>query len=89
MMVEPMYGTPMPVRTFNSNFTPYEGENQSASQIRALKSAVKANNDNKERKVELDMSGVKLTNDGRYTVTMQYDDEGYIIKIKIEEDNNV
>lgn len=74
------------IRTFNSNFTPYEGENQSASQIRALKSAVNSSNaTDKEHQITFTMAtGVKLTSSGKYTVELGYDsDTGYINSVTV------
>lgn len=71
-------------RTFNSNFTPYEGENQSASQIRALRSAVEASNASSEKQVTLDMTGVSLTSSGKYKVTITAYADGYVSAIKVE-----
>ena len=74
------------IRTFNSNFTQYEGENQSASQIRALKSAVNSSNaTDKEHQITFTMAtGVKLTSSGKYTVELGYDnDTGYINSVTV------
>ncbi len=75
------------IRTFNAQFTPYEGEDQSASQIRALISAVNSSNGtNTEHKVEwTDKQTPTVNLNKKYKVTLEYDDGGYVKTIKVEE----
>lgn len=76
------------IRTFNSNFTPYLGENQSASQIRALVSAVNASNaKDKDHPITLEPSDInkQLKSSKKYTVEADYDGTtGYINKITVK-----
>ena len=75
------------VRTFNSNFTPYEGTEQSASQIRSLISAVRSSNANSEHQVEIQgISTSDIEANGSYTVELEYDEENYICVITITEE---
>lgn len=47
------------IRTFNSQFTPYEGSEQSASQIRALKSTVNSSNStNPDHQVKFELEKI-------------------------------
>lgn len=78
------------IRTFNSNFTPYEGEDQSASQIRSLISAVKSSNAKSEQQIELKgvTSGLKANK--KYKVELSYEgtdgsSSGYVKTITISE----
>lgn len=78
------------IRTFNSNFTPYEGEDQSASQIRSLISAVKSSNAKSENQIELKGVTTGLKANKKYTVVLGYEDStgsgtGYIKTITISE----
>lgn len=75
-------------RTFNSNFTPYVADNNSASQVRALVSSVKASNaSNEDHQVVLEPADIykKVTSSKKYNIDAEFDDEGYINKIIIEE----
>jgi len=76
------------IRTFNSNFTPYLGEHQTASQIRALVSAVNASNakdSDQEHQITLEPADINKTlkSSKKYTVEADYDN-GYISKITIK-----
>ena len=77
------------IRTFNSNFTPYEGEDQSASQIRSLISAVKSSNAKSEQQIELKGTTTGLKANKKYKVELGYESTdgkstGYIQTIKID-----
>lgn len=79
----------IPKRIFNSNFTPYMGEKQSASQVKLLISAVEASNaTNEERQVEIEPEDIntKLKASKKYSVELEYDDEGYVNEIIITEE---
>lgn len=76
------------IRTFNSNFTPYEGESQSASQIRTLVSAVKASNaKDKDHQVTLVLPTGGLKSSEKYEVVLDYGEgeeaTGYVQKITV------
>ena len=60
------------IRTFNAQFTPYEGSDQSASQIRALKSAVQSSNGTKvDHQVTFELAtGVTITSKDKYNVEL-------------------
>lgn len=76
------------LRTFNSNFTPYFGDSNSASQVRALVSSVKSSNAlNKEHQIILEPSDIdkKVNSAKKYNIDAEFDDAGYINKIIIEE----
>ena len=83
----------MEIQTFNSNFTVYEGENVSASQVRALLSLVKSSNAANDAKTTADPKFVKLegstttassvVNTATYTVEADYGADGYVNKITI------
>ena len=73
------------IRTFNSQFTPYAGSNQSASQIRSLISAVKASDGtNADHKVDL-VTPDPIKANVKYDVTLSYGDDGYVNKIVVTE----
>ena len=88
------------IRTFNSQFTPYEGEGISASQVRALFSTINASNGaNEEHEVKvvtgddvIDSSSDVVSNK-KYKVELMYTDKdgegakktGYVQRIKITE----
>ncbi len=74
------------IRTFNSQFTPYEGSDQSASQIRSLISAVKASNGTNQDHLIKDENFTKpatLDSKKKYSVTLEYDAGGYVYKIVV------
>ena len=74
------------IRNFNYNFTLYEGKSQSAMQIRALVSEVKASNEEQsERQVEL-IQPEGLSSSKKYRVVLEYGEDGYINKIIITEE---
>lgn len=70
------------IRTFNSQFTPYEGEGQSASQIRSLVSAVNSSNGtNSEHPVTITVP--TLNSKTKYDVKLEYASDGYVNKITV------
>lgn len=76
-------------RTFNSNFTPYEGESISASQVRSLFSAIAATKGS-DHVVTVDSSGEITSNNQiksnkTYAVHANYGDDGYVSTITINE----
>lgn len=78
----------MAIKTFNEKFRPYEGDFQSASQIRVLISTVKASNaldENHQITVEPSDIASKLKSSKKYLVEFDYAKDGYINKIHIEE----
>lgn len=78
------------IRTFNSNFEPYLGENQSASQIRALKSAVNASNaKTPDHRIDLVPADLALKSSKKYKVTEEYAKDGYINKLTIVDQSTV
>lgn len=82
------YGKPTERRTFNSNFTPYEGANQSAGNVRSLVSDVHASNaNNEEHQVELIMPE-KLSGSKVYKVELEYGEDEYINRIVVTEIKN-
>ena len=72
--------------TFNANFTSYEGEGQSAAQVRSIISAVKSSNAKSEHQIEVKGVTTELRANRKYTVTLEYDEVGYISIINIEEE---
>ena len=76
------------VRTFNSNFTPYEGEGQSTAQIRSLISAVRSSNANSEQQVELQGDISELKSNRKYTVKLEYGDDEYVCAIIVTEEGD-
>lgn len=80
------YGISVSNKTFNSNFTPYEGENQSDKQIKALISTVKASNMKYEdHQVKL-IEPKKLSSSKKYRVALEYGEDDYVNKIIITEE---
>ena len=77
------------IRTFNAQFTPYEGSDQSASQIRALKSAVQSSNGtNVDHQVVFELAtGVTITSKDKYNVELTYgsdnNNKGYVTKVTV------
>lgn len=81
-------------RTFNSNFTPFEGPGQSAAQIRTLISTVKSSNASNDAENSVSIVGKDgttfsaktLKSSKKYTVDLDYSDKtGYVNKITISE----
>ncbi len=82
------------IKTFNSNFTLYEGKEQSAVQMRNLVSRIKSSNNVEENKknnhlvtinslmIE-DIKDVKLNQNIKYTVELDYGEDNYISNIRI------
>jgi len=79
----------MAIQTFNSQFTPYEGTNLTAAQIKSLISMVLTINNTTGYKVVLNEEGIYLVeqvkNEAKYDVELYYDDEGYVNEISIKE----
>lgn len=65
--------------TFNGQFTNYEGTGKSASQVRALKSAVVASNSSNTEQVKINNADASaydvstLSNTQKYTIKLTYD----------------
>ena len=67
----------MAIKTFNAQFTGYEGNNRTAAQIRALKADVEASNATNPDTYKVTLSGAdSVINGKRYTVTLQYGNTG-------------
>ena len=83
----------MAVQQFNAQFSTYEGEDLSATQIRSLFSAINASNEsNSDHIIELNEEGITDANDleiaGRYNVELSsFDDDGYVNEITITDSN--
>lgn len=85
-------------QTFNSQFTAYEGQDNSAAQIRSLISTINASNGTNAKPVSYtikDSSGADTTvkNGKLYTVELKYTDnnnktDGYVKSIEIKEQSN-
>ncbi len=81
-------------KTFNAQFTPYEGEGQSAGQIRSLVSAVSASNGkHPDHKVKWggttsDTTPPKVSTKNKYEVVLTYGDDGYVSTITVSVDNS-
>lgn len=74
------------LRTFNSNFEPYEGTGRSASQVRALSSTVKSNNSNDpDHQVSLEIPEI-LDSSIKYSVEIIYGTDGYVSNIIVSEE---
>ena len=73
------------IESFNAQFTPYAGDNMSATQIRSLKSSVQLSNTVNDHEVELVYSNFETeTTAKRYNVELaEYDSEGFITKIVV------
>lgn len=78
------------IRTFNAQFTPYEGEDISASQVRTLFSTIEASNaTNTDHTVDIDTSSGCITKSSqvkankKYTVDLDYSG-GYVKTITIK-----
>lgn len=71
---------------FNTMFTSYEGTGRSASSIRTLLTIVNKTNETHSDKhpIEVDMPELKTSK--KYSVELEYDDQGYINKIIITEE---
>ena len=79
------------ISTFNSRFTQYVGSNKSRAQVVAMLNAVISNNAATNTHKINDVNGgdpkTKINNnipEGKYTVKVQYDSQGYIYKITTE-----
>ncbi len=82
------------IRTFNSQFTPYEGSEQSASQIRALKSTVNSSNStNPDHQVTFELEkNLTINSQNKYNVELIYGEKeqdgstnnvGYVVTVKV------
>lgn len=81
----------MAIKMFNSQFTPFAGEGQTASQIRSLVSTVKASNakypDNQITSENFSVPDT-LNAKYKYNVSIEYDDGGYIYKITVTQEKS-
>jgi len=73
----------MVVETFNSQFTVYEGDNKSASQVRALISLIETSNSTQINQVSYTDITVEFNKE--YSITFIKDAEGYINRVIITE----
>ena len=75
------------IKSFNAQFTPYEGEDQSAAQIRSLKAAVYASNGaHKDHQVTYTEKET-IVSTRKYPVTLNYDpSKGYVIEVVVGND---
>ena len=82
------------IKTFNSQFTPYEGEKKSSSQIKALISLVETNNLTRTdgHTVNISNNGITKADDVLstkvYKVEVLFDVEGYINEVEITENGD-
>lgn len=73
------------VELFNMNFVSYEGE-QRGSSVKALINSVKTSNQiNIDHTINLDYSIEDIESSSTYNISFEYDAEGYINRINIEE----
>ena len=76
------------VASYNAVFEVYEGTNKTAKQVNELFAVMQSNNSQGTRKVAVDSTGVmkeEIDDTKTYNVELQYDDEGYVVAVKIEE----
>lgn len=82
------------IRTFNSQFTPYEGEKVSSSQVKALISLIGTNNSTRTdgHTVNISSNGITKVDDVLstkvYKVEVLFDVEGYINEVEITENGD-
>ena len=76
----------MAIQTFNSQFTAYEGDGMSASQVRNLISIIKASNaTNPDKEVTIvDEANLAIKSGKKYVVDLGYD-KGYVKNVTITE----
>ena len=82
------------VRSINSFFEPYEGADKYMDEIKSLLSKVKVHNEyyqDSYKYLAVKIKGIKdeenLSSNMHYDVSFDYNDDGYIKTIKIEEHN--
>ena len=81
------------IKSFNAQFTPFEGGGQSASQVRSLISTVKASNGTQGtggHQVKIygktgttAFNATTLKENTKYTVTLDYADDGYVSIVRV------
>ncbi len=82
------------IRTFNAQFTAYEGEKVSSRQIKALISIIETNNSTRtdEHTVNISSNGITKADDVLstkvYKVEVLFDVEGYINEVEITENGD-
>lgn len=82
------------IRTFNGQFTPYEGEKNSSSQIKTLISLIETNNSTRTdgHTVNISNNGITKTDDVLsnkvYKVEILFDVEGYVNEVEITENGD-
>lgn len=93
--------TKMEIMTFNSTFTKYEGNAQTASNVKVLlNDTISINMSNPDKTVTVEFDGEKYTesseisslrskisNDKKYSISFDYDKTGFVTTIIISEDN--
>lgn len=82
------------IKTFNGQFTPFEGENVTSSQVKALISLIETNNSTRTdgHTVNISSNGITKADDVLttkvYKVEVLFDVEGYINEVEITENGN-
>jgi competence protein ComGC len=74
------------VQTFNNQFLPYEGKIKGSS-VKTLEQMVTVSNANSEHTISVSYTGLtagNAKNSTKYTVSFEYDTEGYISAITIK-----
>lgn len=99
LVVSELYGPPSGyyIRSFNAQFTSYEGSNLKAAHIRALFATINAIHaahgvDSEEDEYFVKYTGpsiAKLRNDKRYKVELKYNDEGYVCEVIVTENGEL
>lgn len=81
-------GASTAAKTFNSNFTQYEGEGKRSAEVKTLVNNVNSSQGTRTVTLtwESGLSVVKLKNNATYTIEYKYDSEGYICEARIYTD---
>lgn len=73
------------INIFNSEFSAYEGE-QRGTVVKGLLNSIESSNEiNYEHTIDVDYSIEDIDSSATYNVSFEYDDDGYINRINIEE----
>lgn len=92
-LAQSVYGVPISHQEhFNHQFMSYEGNNWKGYEIRGLYMQIQSSNKNEQNERFVEYIGPKTSEINRnsiYTVKLEYDEEGYVCKVIVTENEKI